>query len=209
MAWTALADHAAAVVTVAEWNELNGETGNMAYLKAIADAPMKAQKDGGAVVGGRNAINFVSGAGITITVADDEGNDQVDVTLAASGSTVPDTYESSGSLSSYAVTLTADGSANVKGGWSQLVASTSQAITHMILIFSAPSTASSFSVDIATGAGYDIIVADMGIYGYSSATGPCAITIPVNITTATKVSARCSCSVSTSRTINVSALFGG
>ncbi len=39
-------------------------------------------KNSGAVVGTRKQVNFVEGANITLTVADDAGNDQVDVTIA-------------------------------------------------------------------------------------------------------------------------------
>lgn len=42
-------------------------------------------KAGGTAVGPRHEINFVEGSGMTITVADDAGNDRVNVTLASSG----------------------------------------------------------------------------------------------------------------------------
>jgi hypothetical protein len=42
-------------------------------------------KNSGATTGSRKRLNFIEGAGMTITVADDAGNDEVDVTLASSG----------------------------------------------------------------------------------------------------------------------------
>lgn len=40
----------------------------------------------GSDVGTRNRLNFIDGSGINVTVADDAGNDEVDVTIALSGS---------------------------------------------------------------------------------------------------------------------------
>jgi hypothetical protein len=42
-------------------------------------------KNGGAVVGTRKQLNFVEGSNVTLTIADDAGNDQVDITIDAAG----------------------------------------------------------------------------------------------------------------------------
>jgi len=42
-------------------------------------------KNSSAVVGTRKQLNFVEGSNITLTISDDAGNDQVDVTIASSG----------------------------------------------------------------------------------------------------------------------------
>ncbi len=42
-------------------------------------------KNSGAVVGTRKQLNFIEGTNVTLTVADDAGNDQVDITIAATG----------------------------------------------------------------------------------------------------------------------------
>lgn len=42
-------------------------------------------KNSGATTGSRKRINFVEGANVTLTIADDAGNDEVDVTIASSG----------------------------------------------------------------------------------------------------------------------------
>lgn len=42
-------------------------------------------KNGGAVVGTRKQLNFIEGTNITLTIADDNVNDQVDITIDASG----------------------------------------------------------------------------------------------------------------------------
>jgi hypothetical protein len=45
-------------------------------------------KNSGAIVGTRKQLNFIEGSNVTLTIADDGGNDQVDITIAAaSGST--------------------------------------------------------------------------------------------------------------------------
>ena len=42
-------------------------------------------KNSGAVVGTRKQLNFIEGTNITLTIADDAGNDQVDITIDAAG----------------------------------------------------------------------------------------------------------------------------
>lgn len=42
-------------------------------------------KKAGTLVGTRGGINFIEGSNVTLTVADDASNDEVDVTIAASG----------------------------------------------------------------------------------------------------------------------------
>jgi hypothetical protein len=44
-----------------------------------------AVKKAGTLIGTRRGINFIEGANVTLTVADDAGNEEVDVTIAASG----------------------------------------------------------------------------------------------------------------------------
>lgn len=43
-------------------------------------------KDAGSLVGTRRAINFIDGTNVTVTTSDDPGNNEVDVTIAATGS---------------------------------------------------------------------------------------------------------------------------
>lgn len=52
-------------------------------LDAIARTTVR--KNSGSDVGSRRRINFVEGANVTITLADDAGNEEVDVTIEASG----------------------------------------------------------------------------------------------------------------------------
>ena len=42
-------------------------------------------KKNGTAIGTRRAINFIEGANVTLTIADDAGNEEVDVTVASSG----------------------------------------------------------------------------------------------------------------------------
>lgn len=44
------------------------------------------RKNTGADVGSRRRLNFIEGSNITLTVSDDAGNEEIDVTIAASGS---------------------------------------------------------------------------------------------------------------------------
>jgi hypothetical protein len=56
----------------------------------LVNAPaMKAQQNGGTVLGGRHKVNFIPGDNITVTVADDSLNDRINVTIAQSGSSSP------------------------------------------------------------------------------------------------------------------------
>lgn len=52
-------------------------------------APIRAQQSGGAVLGGRNKLNFIPGANVVVTVADDAANNRINVTIAQSGSSSP------------------------------------------------------------------------------------------------------------------------
>lgn len=51
-----------------------------------ANARVAVSKNSGATVGTRRRINFIEGSNITLTIADDAGNEEIDVTIAASGS---------------------------------------------------------------------------------------------------------------------------
>lgn len=49
------------------------------------NARVSVNKNSGATVGTRRRINFIEGTNVTLTIADDAGNEEVDVTIAASG----------------------------------------------------------------------------------------------------------------------------
>lgn len=52
----------------------------------LADAqPVAVSKNSGATVGTRSTLNFIEGSNVTLTIADDAGGDEVDITIAASG----------------------------------------------------------------------------------------------------------------------------
>jgi len=50
-----------------------------------ANARVAVSKNSGATVGTRRRINFIEGTSITLTITDDSGNEEVDVTIASSG----------------------------------------------------------------------------------------------------------------------------
>jgi len=51
------------------------------------NARVAIKKNSGSVVGTRRAINLIEGSGVSITIADDAGNEEVDVTIAGGLST--------------------------------------------------------------------------------------------------------------------------
>lgn len=49
----------------------------------LADAQkVTVRKNGGANVGTQKRLNFIEGAGITLTITNDGGNDEIDITIA-------------------------------------------------------------------------------------------------------------------------------
>jgi hypothetical protein len=50
----------------------------MSYLRTII-------KKAGTLVGVRRKLNFIEGSNVTLTIADDSINDEIDITIAASG----------------------------------------------------------------------------------------------------------------------------
>lgn len=42
-------------------------------------------KDAGVAVGTRSRLNFIEGANVTLTISDDAPNEEIDITIAASG----------------------------------------------------------------------------------------------------------------------------
>lgn len=81
---------------------------------------MKVQDGADAISGPRDKVKVIAGTNITATVADNPANDRIDITLAASGSSVP--TQTAGSS---AVTVTSAASAGVWGAYTELIASTS------------------------------------------------------------------------------------
>lgn len=56
-----------------------------AVIANTSTQKIEVTKNSGAVVGTRKQLNFIEGTNVTLTIADDVGNDQVDVTIASSG----------------------------------------------------------------------------------------------------------------------------
>lgn len=61
------------------------DTMSLAVIANTSTQKVLVNKGGGTAVGPRHELNFIEGTGMTITVADDAGNDRVNVTLASSG----------------------------------------------------------------------------------------------------------------------------
>ena len=119
------------VVTAAQMNAIGDndvyfksttdtQTTNIATNAAAILIPMKVQKDGGAVVGGRSKLNCITGTNSVLTVADNSGNDSIDVTFASSGGSTPTQAEASG-----VKTIVSAASAGSFGNYTQMFAACS------------------------------------------------------------------------------------
>jgi hypothetical protein len=100
---------------------------------------------------------------------------------------------------SVGTTLTAAGSANTKGSYSQLVASTpGDAIGFLVTLVNPSNGINGFLVDIAIGgAGSEIVLIPnipFGISNSASAFGAMSLFVPCAIPAGSRVSARCQCS---------------
>jgi len=73
-------------------------------------------KKGGTLIGTRRNLNLIQGSGITLTVTDNSGSDQVDVTVAATGSDPPMGGDLSGTASNAQINADAVGSAEIANG---------------------------------------------------------------------------------------------
>jgi hypothetical protein len=74
-----------AVLTVTSPITLTSD--NIGFDQTVAlgnNARIAVSKNSGATVGTRRRMNLIEGAGVTLTIADDAGNEEVDVTIAAS-----------------------------------------------------------------------------------------------------------------------------
>jgi len=88
----------------------------------LAGAPsVEVSKNSAVAVGERRTLNLIEGTNITLTIADDSGGDEIDVTIAASGSTTPTQYEGDYP----GTTVTSSSSADTYGSYVEIIASTS------------------------------------------------------------------------------------
>lgn len=77
---------AAATVTVTGGSGLSGG-GNLTANRTITWDGVQVRKNSAGSTFTRRRVNLIEGTNVTLTVADDSGNDEVDVTIAASAST--------------------------------------------------------------------------------------------------------------------------
>jgi hypothetical protein len=79
-------------------NDGNGVAGNptISVISNSSTQKVEVTKNSGAVVGTRKQLNFIEGSNITLTIADDAGNDQVDITITGASSTAYSTIEEEG-----------------------------------------------------------------------------------------------------------------
>jgi len=112
------------------------------------------------------------------------------------------------------VTVTANTSAHTKGSWSELIASTSANASLLVLHVqdvSAASTNTATLLDLATGASgsESAIASDIAIGGAQTTTGPVgvAVSIPLKISSGTRLSARIQSVVTGGKTASVQAFL--
>jgi hypothetical protein len=115
----------------------------------------------------------------------------------------PTIGESAGYLTSSSVgtTLTASASANTKGSYAQLIASTAKRSVCMLVFMGNTVIDQKFFIDIATGAAASevVLVSDLFIWYSSDQITP--VTIPIMIPPGTRIAARCQCNLAGSKTI--------
>jgi len=179
-------------------------------LEGTIPTTVQAQKDGGTIQGPRNLVNFITGANVTLTVADNSSNERIDVTIAAAGSTFPTQTESSG-----VITVQTDTTQSSKGSYVEAFSSTSFALIGIALFISSADQNETYFFDIATGgSGSETVkIADFAVfdsqmdYGYPRGTH---IYLPFSIASASRIAVRASNESSASqRTFSVAlTIFG-
>lgn len=81
-------DHSAVSITAGTGLTGGGDLTVSRSMAVVANSTVQqveVAKNSGAVVGTRKQLNFIEGANVVLTVADDAANDQIDITVAASG----------------------------------------------------------------------------------------------------------------------------
>jgi hypothetical protein len=128
-------------------------------------------KNSGANIGTRKQLNFVEGANITLTIADDAINDQVDITIEASGGG-GGTVNTGQVLVDFGAGETDIVQTTVAAGW---VTPSSVILCNAVAIDTADHTADevvvekiqAYSTNLVNGVGFDIITASAGDSGTS------------------------------------------
>jgi hypothetical protein len=114
----------------------------------------------------------------------------------------PPNYEAAGWGSSgtqnyiCGTSVTAASSANSKGSWAQLIASTTRKVVGIVVLMHQSGTGK-FMVDIGTGASgsESVLIPDVYVnFGGSYGAGSAAVFFPVQIPAGTRIAARCQCS---------------
>ncbi len=111
-----------------------------------ATARVSVSKNSGADVGARRTLNFIEGANITLTIADDAGGEEVDITIASSGG-------SGGDLSQWFPAVTPDATKGDHPGISMFDAEETTINQSFVIPNSITSIAEAYVVVIPEGTG--------------------------------------------------------
>jgi hypothetical protein len=162
---------------------LNGGLDNSNIsASAVLDATARVgvRKNSAGSVFSRRRINLIEGSGVTLTVADDSGNEEVDVTIASSAGTAGVQVDYVPKTSDTSITATSEGTANT------VITGTSQAYLNVAY------QVHFFCPQVALGAGGTITIVllrgatvlGQSVYKYDAGTSDSGIKVEVQDTPA-------------------------